>query len=300
MRRVATLDPLPLLAFLAGASRRTSYKLVLPALTLAALLAGAPQSPAQGLFSGQNGSANQTPPFPRPSTRRVQIGTDPAKMITSGIDLRPDQQNQPNQPNQQNQQNQRQGPAAGANRVGVLSGSERFLRENRRPGDFVGASSEDTPQFVGAQSSATEIVAPAAEDLPARQTPDASQVNLPAAGPAARAQRPYEPRLVVGFEVPSQPAPQVNAAVLARLKALPGLHPANRIVVSVAAGTATLRGEVASERDRALVEQLLLFEPGISAVRNALTVKPPSQTPSESRPAEPSPSDRGWRPRPRR
>jgi osmotically-inducible protein OsmY len=265
-------------------------------LTLAALLAGALQSPAQSLFSGQNGSLNQAQPTPRPSSRRVQIGTDPMKMITSGVNLAQDQQNQPNQQNQ----GQGQGQAAGANRVGVLTGSERFWRENRRPGEFVGASSQETSQFIGAQSSATEIVAPAAEDLPAKQTPDASQVNLPAAGMAARAQRPYEPRLVVGFEVPSQPAPQFNAAVLARLKALPGLHPANRIEVSVAAGTATLRGEVASERDRALVEQLLLFEPGISAVRNALTVKPPSQSPSGSRLAEPSPSDRGWRPRPRR
>jgi osmotically-inducible protein OsmY len=265
-------------------------------LTLAALLAGAPQSPAQSLFSGQNGSSGQTSRNAGASSRRVQIGTDPMKMITSGVNLAQDQQNQPNQQNQ----GQGQGQAAGANRVGVLTGSERFWRENRRPGEFVGASSQETSQFIGAQSSATEIVAPAAEDLPAKQTPDASQVNLPAAGMAARAQRPYEPRLVVGFEVPAQPAPQFNAALVARLKALPGLHPANRIEVSVAAGTATLRGEVASERDRALVEQLLLFEPGISAVRNALTVKPPSQSPSGSRLAEPSPSDRGWRPRPRR
>ena len=278
-------------------------------LTLAALLAGAAQSPAQGLFSGQGGSSGQTSSLPR-SNPRVQIGGQSSaqslagrlgnssglgalsKMITSGVDLGQ------NQPNQQNQQNQGQGAGGPANRVGVLSGTERFLRENRRPWDFVGASSDDASKFVGAQTGGEEIVSPAAEDLLPQAAPNANSVNAPIAGAGARAQRPYEPRLAVGFEVPAQSGAQVNAEMARRLKAIPGLHPANRIEVSVEGGIATLRGEVASERDRALSEQLLLFEPGISEVRNALTVKPPA--PSESRPAVRPPIDKGWRPRARR
>lgn len=285
-------------------------------LALAALAAGAAQSPAQGLFSRRTDSSNPTSSFPR-TTTRVQIGGAKSnqdagqgdsqslagrlgsssglgalsKMLTSGVNLGQNPQNP------QNQQNQGQGAGGPANRVGVLSGTERFLRENRRPGEFVGADSEDASRFVGAQTSGEEIVAPPAEDLPARPSPDASQVNVPVAGAAARAQRPYEPRLAVGFEVPAQSVSQVNAEMVRRLKAIPGLHPANRIEVSVAGGIATLRGEVASERDRVLSGQLLLFEPGISEVRNALTVRPPA--PSESRPAVRPPDDQGWRPRAR-
>jgi hypothetical protein len=275
-------------------------------LTLAALLAGAAQSPAQGLFSKQGDSSGSTSSPPR-SSSRVQIGGQSSaqslagrlgnssglgalsKMITSGVDLGQ---------NQQNQQNQGQGAGGPANRVGVLSGTERFLRENRRPWDFVGASSDDASKFVGAQTSGEEIVAPAVEDLPPQAAPNANSVNAPISGAGARAQRPYEPRMAVGFEVPAQSGAQVNAEMARRLKAIPGLHPANRIEVSVEAGIATLRGEVASERDRALSGELLLFEPGISEVRNALTVKPPD--PSESRPAVRPPSDQGWRPRARR
>ena len=280
-------------------------------LTLVALLACTPESRAQNPPSGQGGSITQTSPYGRANPRPVQsgsrtfgttMGTGAAggagslfgagsRMITSGIDLRPNQPNQANQP---------PGQTAGANGVGVLSGSERFLRENRRPGEFVGADAKEAAQFVGAQSGASETVAPATADLPAKAALNANQVNFPAAGAAPRAQRPYDPRLVVGFEVPTQPSLQVSAAVAARLKALPGLHPANRIEVSLAAGIATVRGEVASERDRALVGQLLLFEPGISGVENALRVKPPAASPAESRPAECRPSGRDLPQKPRR
>jgi osmotically-inducible protein OsmY len=43
--------------------------------------------------------------------------------------------------------------------------------------------------------------------------------------------------------------------------------------VSVQGATATLRGVVASARDREMAELLVRFEPGISTVRNELTVQ---------------------------
>jgi hypothetical protein len=61
--------------------------------------------------------------------------------------------------------------------------------------------------------------------------------------------------------------------------------------VSVEGATATLRGEVASERDRTLAERLVLFEPGIDSVRNELKVRSPSKGPAEYLPPPPSPTN---------
>jgi hypothetical protein len=286
--------------------------------TLVAILAagGLPLgASAQGLFSRQDDTANPTSGLPRSSVR-VQIGganqgqnnpqslasrlssspglSSLSKAITSGAD------GGQNQQNPQNQQNQ--GQSGPTNRVGVLSGTERFLRENRRVGEFVGADSDDATKFVGAQTYGADITVPPAEEPmapPLQSAPNPDQVNVPIPTAAARAARPYEPRLAVGFELPPQTAAELNLEMVRRLKAIPGLHPANRIEVSVEGRIATLRGEVACERDRVLSGQLLLFEPGISEVRNALTVRPPAQTPAEAPPAPP-PNDQGWRPSARR
>ena len=74
----------------------------------------------------------------------------------------------------------------------------------------------------------------------------------------------------------TRPTEEAIARDLARLRGVsPEYHLTSRIEASAAGGFATLRGEVASERDRTLIERLVLFEPGISAVRNDLKVVPP-------------------------
>ena len=88
------------------------------------------------------------------------------------------------------------------------------------------------------------------------------------------------------------PAPvQVSLELARHLRTSPGLRPESRVEVSVEGRTAILRGSVACESDRAFVEQMALFEPGISAVRNDLQVRRPSNSApppaAGARPADP-------------
>ena len=164
-----------------------------------------------------------------------------------------------------------------------LQGNERFLRRNRRASDFVGSDVRDQKSFVGAQQSGA---APTQGPAVGRIVRPRAPVVAPAAvAGARRGTAAYQPRLALAFEVP-QVAPDVFTATVARqLAATPGLHPADRIEVSVADGTATLRGEVVSEQDRSLIEALLLLEPGISSVRNDLKVMPRQERSGENPPA---------------
>jgi hypothetical protein len=176
---------------------------------------------------------------------------------------------------------------AGASRTtedgSLLDGNERYLRRNRKARAFIGADSEDVKRFVGANSVAAE------ENHPS--TAAVGDGGLPAAAAGttvvSKPPRVNDPRLAIAFPVPRAPAVKLSAALTRQLKAVPGLHPANQIEVSVAGDVATLRGVVASARDRTLAEQLVLFEPGISAVHNDLLVSP---LPVDSAPLPPPPT----------
>jgi hypothetical protein len=98
--------------------------------------------------------------------------------------------------------------------------------------------------------------------------------------PARSPRAAYDARLVVGFDYATPPAQVVSSTLTQQLMESKAIQRLSPIEVSVEAGKATLRGEVAAERDRALAGQLLLFEPGIDSVQNLLTVKNPSPSPS--------------------
>jgi hypothetical protein len=173
--------------------------------------------------------------------------------------------------------------------VGTLNFNERFIRGNRRAGSFVGGDSRDRKGFVGSQQGGqTGRVRPVVT-TPRGSAPDANRT-----GSAAGRTRSgvYEPRLSIAFDV-TRPAEEAIAQNLARLLAAsPGFPSTSRIEVSVEDATATLRGEVASERDRTLAERLILFEPGIDSVRNELKVTSRPQAPGEYLPPLPTAKDR--------
>jgi hypothetical protein len=155
---------------------------------------------------------------------------------------------------------------------------------------FVGADAQEARTFVGMQPSATtEQVAPTVG--PVSRSPTATVATDAAAG---RDRRAYPPRLAIGFDVPQPSSAAVSEAVTRQLATISGLHPANRIEVSVAGRVATLTGVVASARDRALIESLVLFEPGIAVVRNDLQVQLPTPRPPDAPPTPtppPTPGD---------
>jgi len=173
--------------------------------------------------------------------------------------------------------------------VGTLNFNERFIRGNRRAGNFVGGDSRDRRGFVGSQQGGQTTRSRPVITVPRSTAPDANRT----ASAARRARSGmYEPRLSIAFDV-TRPTEEATAEDLAHLlSASPGFQSSNRFEVSVEGGIATLRGEVASERDRTLAERLVLFEPGIDSVQNELKVTRLPPIPAAPRPSSPTPKSR--------
>lgn len=70
----------------------------------------------------------------------------------------------------------------------------------------------------------------------------------------------------------------VNVEFQNRLTRIPAVRSARSIAVTMVGRTAVLRGEVASSNQRDLVARLARLEPGVSDVRNELTVKSENST----------------------
>jgi len=176
--------------------------------------------------------------------------------------------------------------------TGQIQGNERFIRKSSA-GGFIGNDPRQRRGFVGGSSTnITGRVRAAAEQARVTMAPS---VNREAASTINRSTGIYEPRLAIGFEVERPSDVQVTVRTVLQLHLTHAFPPTTRIEVSVADGIATLRGEVLSERDRSLAEQLVLFEPGIAGVRNELrlsssppAVSPtPPPTPTAPKPASP-------------
>jgi len=161
------------------------------------------------------------------------------------------------------------GPISRREQVGELTGSERFLRENRGRRDFVGRDIREIDAFVGAQQAIVAGgVRPAAEDLrPVEQT----DVNRPSNTQRRRSEL-YPPKLTLGFTLNTVPPAEVGSTLQGRLERLP-MNQAETIRVTMTGRTAILEGVVATDHDRVLAEQLALLEPGIDRVENRLNVE---------------------------
>ena len=166
--------------------------------------------------------------------------------------------------------------------VGTVKFNERFIRGNRRAGDIVGRDTRDRKGFVGAQQVGQSGRARPAVTGRILAAPDANRSGSRA---GAGSSLPSEPRLSVAFTVTPPTGEELATALARQLQASPGFQATSRIEVSVEDGIATLRGEVASARDRTLAEQFALFEPGIDSVRNELKLKPPPPSPQPYLPA---------------
>lgn len=181
------------------------------------------------------------------------------------------------QPIEARQQSRAESATADAGRI---QGNERFLRSNRRRGDFVGSDRFERRGFVGSQQgSANGPVLPSVVGVrPGRDR--SAQINRPLTVPPRS--KPYHPRLTIGFDSPIATGILPGSQLLLELENPDFFSSSNQFEVSVEGRTAILRGVVADERERDLVELLVSFEPGISAVRNLLTTPDPM-------PARPSP-----------
>ena len=171
--------------------------------------------------------------------------------------------------------------------VGMPDASARYVRGNRQATDFVGTDSRDSAGFVGRQQADGDgqIRSAIDDNLRIQSGPDANRTQA-ASGRQRTAM--YQPRLSVNFDFARRPAAELNSRLTHRLESSLALAGTARVEVSVEGGTAILRGEVASERDRKLARLMLLFEPGISNVRDELIVKRPQPIPPAIRSTPPT------------
>jgi hypothetical protein len=90
--------------------------------------------------------------------------------------------------------------------------------------------------------------------------------------------------LRAAFPIPAGAHTAVMARFQQRLPKIPGLETVDSVAVSMDGKTAVLQGVVTDENQRDLIERLALLEPGISDVRNELSVGSPSSSPELPRP----------------
>jgi hypothetical protein len=161
-----------------------------------------------------------------------------------------------------------------------VSISDRFMRGNRDAGaSFVGADINE----VRGVGSATQGGVQGLQGLQSRQRNqnafnqfrqfDQLREQLQNMNNFGRNNRTQvRIGLTLGFTPPPAVTTATTAAVAQRLTQLPGLSLADNPQVLLEGRTAVVRGTAASEQDREMVSRLLLLEPGISSVRNEMTV----------------------------
>ena len=165
--------------------------------------------------------------------------------------------------------------------AGQLTGNERFLRDARQAGQFVGADPNDAPvgmtQVLNGQGRTNT-------GLNSRNNRGQNQANVNDGNNnrgGGRGRTGSQPMLrttrVVGFDYPAPNTATITAEFPQRVAKIPQFRGLPPIQVEVRNRTAILRGEVATAHDRDLIERLALLEAGISQVQNELTV---ASTPS--------------------
>lgn len=160
-----------------------------------------------------------------------------------------------------------------------VRGNEEYIRGNRRKTDFVGTDLRESHDFVGSPSG--DSGGRTQSGVTKRRTESNPDANRQPRAPRPRTVM-YSPQLSVDFDFRPLPLEQVSTDLGAQLETSLTRHaesavsigPIRSIEVSLEGQTATLRGEVSSERERTLAELLALFEPGISNVQNELAVRP--------------------------
>lgn len=166
----------------------------------------------------------------------------------------------------------------GASDAGTLSGNERFVRGNRQAGSFVGGDQGDVGRFVGGTPSTGAGGGRGGSGLD--QGPRGAGARAAGGGRGQQGQggqgrepdRRVRVQRRVAFEYPAPAPRQLGTKLTGRIAGMSRIRSTGPLTVSVEGRTAVLRGMVASDHDRVLAEQVALLEPGISRVRNELTI----------------------------
>lgn len=121
----------------------------------------------------------------------------------------------------------------------------------------------------GVQIPKLPATTPAAMDVTERRVPE-NLLNPPRT-PVPRS-RMYEPKLSVGFDYVPRSSNSISSSLQTYISRLNQSEPSLQVTMTVQGETARLEGIVGTQHARFLLEQMVLFEPGISAVQNDLQV----------------------------
>lgn len=149
--------------------------------------------------------------------------------------------------------------------AGTVTGSERFVRTNRQAGQFVGTDAADAASAFN-QMAAFSMMNQAVRNN--TQNPNRNNSST-AKSPQARVQT------TIGFVPPLAAPTRISATLQNRLTKSARIEKRGPILVRMEGRTAVLIGQVATEHDRVLAEQVALLEAGVSAVRNELLAVTP-------------------------
>ena len=179
------------------------------------------------------------------------------------------------------------GAAANSAAGAALTGGERFLEQNRR-GAFVGADSGDTANARGTQTNMRGMTG--MQGMFGNQG-FFSQMNRMQQFQGNQNQgqnnKQLRIRLTMGGASPavrSAPPARITNGFQVRLRRLPALQLVTPIEAVADGPVLVLRGEVASEGDRQMVEDLAMLEPEVTQVRNEIVVRE-AAPPAEALPA---------------
>ena len=135
-------------------------------------------------------------------------------------------------------------------------------------------SSGEAAGFVGGFQ-AQSLTAPQAGNLFNRNTAAANLRNFQSRQRGFQQQRSFQAGFRVGFAVPVRQPGGVTTRLTPRM-ADPRAFGLAAINVRQEGSTVVLEGSVSSEHQRLLAETIARLEPGVSAVRNSLSVVEPS------------------------
>jgi hypothetical protein len=184
--------------------------------------------------------------------------------------------------------------------AGEVTGNERFVRGNRDATQFVGADTRDTSTTIfGNMANGGNAGLGGAGGLQGLQglnnlvnrNRNAGQ-NRPGGNQSDRGKANYSIGMEVGFDYPAPDGNTLGSRIeerLARMSQIRGVEP---LKVDLEGRTATIRGVVATAHGRDLAVRMVLLEPGISEVRNLVTVwEPTPPSSSDSAPGATPPTD---------
>jgi hypothetical protein len=176
------------------------------------------------------------------------------------------------------------GTAAGATTrgdatVGQVTGAERFLRNNRQPGQFVGSDAVDAQNFLSQLTNQGQN-----NNQQRRNNNNNNPNNLQN---NATRQQVSKARVLttIGFNYAPPTRVDVAATLQQRLEKSPRIARVGPITVQLEGRTAVLSGTVATAHDRELAALVARLEAGVGEVRNELQVAPAIPT-SELTPPE--------------